>query len=222
RDTAFRGSVFGRYVKQYGSSLYLPPMEYVEGFAAYQDNFLPNDRHPVPEGRRFHSLGTGGLHYHLNYLTPYWDPAGGFQLDLTSQGGTVELEDRPPALGERSHQAAHQFTGQFSMVKGFPDLTDLVSDKHLLGEWAAPALCWLAETRLALRVYGAGGLPDEVEYFPLGGGSLFRGFDQSERQGSLVWVASAEWRGPLARGLHWGGCDHRFRARNIYHPPLFH
>src|SRR5262249_29175047 len=44
-DTAFRGSVFARYVKQYSPSLYLPPMEYVEAFGAYQDNFLPRDKH---------------------------------------------------------------------------------------------------------------------------------------------------------------------------------
>src|SRR5207302_6479518 len=106
--------------------------------------------------------------------------------------------------------------GQFSIVKGFPDLTDLATKNGPLGEGAAPALCWLAETRLALRVYGAGGLPDEVEYFPLGGGSLFRGFDQAERQGSLVWVASAEWRVPLLRGLKWDCCDHVLGLRSIW------
>ncbi|HKB37185.1 MAG TPA: M1 family aminopeptidase [Gemmataceae bacterium] len=216
RDTAFRGVVYARYVKQYGSSLYLPPMEYVEGFADYQDNFLPNNLHPVPGARRFDNLGTGGLHYHLNYLTPYWDPAGGFQLDLTYAGGTVELDDGPPALKERTQRAAHQVTGQFSMVKGFPDLTGLATASGPLGEWAGPALCWLADSRLAFRLYGAAGLPDEVEYFPLGGGSLFRGFDQRERQGSLVWVASAEWRLPLAREVHWDVCDHVFGARNLY------
>src|SRR5262249_53920222 len=71
-----------------------------------------------------------------------------------------------------------------------------------MSAWAGPALCWLADSRLALHLYGAGGIPDEVEYFPLGGGSLFRGFDQAQRQGSLVWVASLEWRVPLATGLH--------------------
>jgi len=128
----------------------------------------------------------------------------------------VEFENGPAALKERSHRAAHQAIGQFSMVKGFPDLTSLATKEGPLGEWVAPALCWLADTRFALRVYGAGGLPDEVEYFPLGGGSLFRGFDQAERQGSLVWVASAEWRVPLARQVHWDVCDHVFGARNLY------
>ena len=48
RDTAFRGSVYGRYVLQYGSSLYLPPMHYLEGFALYSDNFLPFVKSGVP------------------------------------------------------------------------------------------------------------------------------------------------------------------------------
>ncbi len=215
RDTAFRGSVFGRYVKQYGSSLYLPPMEYVEGFGAYQDNFLPNPRNRVAGAARFDSTALGGVHYHLNYLTPYWDPVGGFQLDLTYAGGNVELEGAAPGPHEDRHRPAHQLVGQFSTVKGVPDLTALAGDGPL-GEWAAPGLCWLAESRLALRLYGAAGLPDEVEFFPLGGGSVFRGYDQQERQGSAVWVASVEWRVPLAREVTWDFCDHAFGVRNVF------
>ena len=41
RTRPCRGVVFGRYILMYGDSLYLPPMHYVETFAAYQDNFLP-------------------------------------------------------------------------------------------------------------------------------------------------------------------------------------
>ena len=39
---------------------------------------------------------------------------------------------------------------------------------------------------------------------------------RAERQGSLVWVASAEWRVPLAKEVHWDVCDHVFGARNLY------
>ena len=63
----------------------------------------------------------------------------------------------------------------------------------------ASLLAYLAESRIAARIYGAGGIPDEVEYYALGGGELFRGFDQRERQGSAVWVGSLEWRLPLAQ-----------------------
>jgi hemolysin activation/secretion protein len=65
-------------------------------------------------------------------------------------------------------------------------------------------------------VYGAGGLPDEVEYFPLGGGSLFRGYDQAQRQGSLVWVGSVEWRLPIIKEMQCDICDHTIGARNVY------
>jgi Peptidase family M1 domain len=216
RDTAFRGSVYGRYVMQYGSSLYLPPMEYVEGFGAYQDNFLPDPRNRVTGARRFDSTGVGGVHYHLNYLTPYWDAVGGFQFDLTYAGGVVELQDPNPISGIDRHKQAHQLFGQFSTVRSFPDLTGLVQSGGALSGWAAPALCWLNETRLAFRLYGAAGLPDEVEYFPMGGGSVFRGYDQRERQGSLVWVGSVEWRVPLAREVAWDVCDHVAGGRNLY------
>lgn len=199
RDTAFRASVFGRYVFKYTSSLYLQPMEYLEGFAAYQDNFLPLPKNSVPGAQRYDSTALGGLHFSVNYLTPYWDPQGGFKLDLTYAGGVVDV-DRT--------RAAHQFTGQLSVVKELPDLTGL---------GIAFNLCeWLSRSRLAVRAYAAGGLPDEVEYFLLGGSTLFRGFDQSERQGSLVWVASLEYRMPLVRDVRWDCCDHVFGVRNVY------
>src|SRR5262249_4892153 len=44
---ATRAVLFGRYVMQYGPSLYLPPTQYVEAFANYQDNFLPFERHAL-------------------------------------------------------------------------------------------------------------------------------------------------------------------------------
>ena len=89
--------------------------------------------------------------------------------------------------------------GQLSFVKGLPD-----------------GLGWLSETRLAGRIFAAVGLPNNGYYFPLGGGDLFRGFDLSQRQGSLVWVGSLEWRVPLARGLKWDVIDHSAGLRNIY------
>ena len=215
-QSAFRGSMFARYVKQYGSSLYLPPMEYYEGFAVYQDNFLPRNLHPVAGARRYDNMETAGVHYHLNYLTPYWDPVGGFQVDLTYAGGEVGLDNGPIPQASRGYRAAHQFVGQLSAVKGLPDLTGLVAEHAGVRSWAGPALCWLADTRLALHLYGAGGLPNYVEYFPLGGSGLFRGFSQQERQGSLVWVGSLEWRVPLVRGVHWDVCDHFAGGRNLY------
>jgi hypothetical protein len=203
QQNAFRGVVFGRYIFQYGSSLYLPPMHYVELFSDYQDNFLPYARSSVEFGERPQREATAGIHYRLDYLTPYWDPEGGFRLDLSYQGGWAELAK------SQGMQAAW---GQFSIVKGLPDLSEAVGGAPLL----EPALRYLGDTRLALRMYGAMALPTRGEFFTMGGGDLFRGFDQAQRQGSAVWVGSVEWRLPLARGLALDVCDHVLGLRNLY------
>ncbi len=43
-----RGVLFGRYVFQYSSSLYLPPMHYVELFTEVQNNALPVPDNVIP------------------------------------------------------------------------------------------------------------------------------------------------------------------------------
>jgi hypothetical protein len=187
---ANRGVLFGRYVFQYGSSFYLPPVEYVEAFGAVQDNFLPFTRTPMPGGERFQHQTIGGLHYHINYLTPYWDAEGGYQFDVTYSSGLTVLGQQDPF---------NRLDAQFALVKCMPD-------------WTGP----LSSTRMAARVYGAAGLPDEGEFFPLGGEKLVRGFGLAERQGSVVWVASLEWRVPLARHLECDFCDHTAGLRNVY------
>jgi hypothetical protein len=94
-------------------------------------------------------------------------------------------------------------------VKSFPDLTGLFDDK-----WG-PLFGYLSDTRFAVRGYVAGGLPDEVEFFTLGSGTLFRGFNQRQRQGSFVWLGNFEWRLPIMQHLEWDCCDHVFGVRNI-------
>jgi hypothetical protein len=193
------GVLFGRYVFSYGDSLYLPPMHYVETFATVTDHLLPLPDQPVPGAEHFDSQTTAGVHYHLDYLTPYWDPEGGFRIDATYQTGI-------PIFGER--EPFNAWSGQVSYVKCLPDLHG--------PEVLAPVLQWLSDTRLALRAFGAVALPTNGELFALGGGLRFRGYDLSARQGSLVWVGSVEWRVPLARDLKWDCCDHVARLRNIY------
>jgi hypothetical protein len=185
-----RGVLFGRYVFQYSSSLYLPPMNYLEAFTAIDSHNLAPPRFTVPGAVPINEETLVGLHYHKDYLTPYWDPEAGYRLDATYATGI-------PIFGEQ--QAFNLWQGQISFVKGLPD-----------------GLGWLSETRLAARIYGAVGLPSNGEYFPLGGGDLFRGFDLKEREGSLVWVGSLEWRLPLARGLKWDVIDHAAGLRGIW------
>src|SRR5262249_46236595 len=145
-------------------------MHYVETFGAYLDHNLPAPRQFVPGAQVIEHQGGMGVHYHLDYLTPYWDPEGGFRLDATYTGG----------IGD--DQPFHRFDGQFSTV-------------HSLPECLGP----LSETRLAWRLYGAAALPDSGDYYTLGGADLFRGFDLKQRQGNAVWVGSVEWRVPVFR-----------------------
>jgi hypothetical protein len=185
-----RGVLYGRYVIDYASSLYLPPMQYVEMFGTIQDHALPEPQEIVPGADHFNHQTAVGLHYHKDYLTPYWDPEGGFKFDMTYASGL-------PILGEK--RSFERLDGQFSIVKGLPDC---------LGP--------LSQTRLALRIYGGAALPQNGELFAMGGSSLFRGFDLSDRQGSLLWVASLEWRVPIVRQVTWDCCDHFVGIRNIY------
>jgi len=202
-----RGSVFGRYVFEYGDSLYLPPMHYVEMFGVFQQNFLPIPKTTVPGAERYDQTDTLGLHYHLDLLTPYWDPEGGARIDATYSVGLADLD---------ANRALQQLTGQASVVKFTPDLTSYVNEGTGVGRVLAPPLRWLADTKWAFRAYGAVGLPNRAEYFPLGGSELLRGFDLAQRQGSITWVASAEWRVPLARHLVWDALDHSIGVRNVY------
>jgi hypothetical protein len=190
-----RGVLFGRYVFQYSSSLYLPPMHYLEAFADIQDHALPDPYQRIPGTNQFDEQTGLGLHYHIDYLTPYWDPAGGFRFDLTYTAGI-------PIFGE--HESFNRVDGQFSMVKGLPD-------------WTGP----LSQTRVAARIYGATGLPNNGNYYTMGGANLFRGYDLSQRQGSSVWVASLEWRIPIVRHAEWDCCDHVVGIRNIYVAPFY-
>jgi hypothetical protein len=207
KDTAVHGVVFERYIFLYGSSLYLQPAHYLEGYAAYSDNFFPFAKSNVPGAERFDRTSTLGVHYRLNYLTPYWDPEGGFLLDLDYETGAAELN---------RYQVLNKVSGEVSTLCYLPDLTGKLEPFPAVQSAARPALEYLADTRLAVRLYGAMGLPTRGLFFTMGGGELFRGFDLAERQGSAVWVGSLEWRAPLAKGLTWDAFDHIVGLRNVY------
>src|SRR5262249_51220378 len=144
-SNALRGVVFSRYVFQYGDSLYMPPMHYVEAFAMYQDNFLPDLNTPEPGGERFTREAIAGVHYRIDYLTPYWDPEGGFRFEAVYESGLVDLN---------SQTNINKLSGQLSFVKSAPDLTAVSSKVECL----KPVCDWFSDTRLALRGYGAMGL----------------------------------------------------------------
>ena len=199
---ARRGVLFGRYIFKYGSSLYYPPMEFAETFLTAQDNFLPYEANPSLPGVRFNETATAGFHYRKDYLTPYWDPIGGFRWDIWYQGGAAM---QPSTVGMQ------EISSQFSFVKSLPDFSESVADIP----WLAGPLHWLGQSRLAFRVFGGTSMPGRGEFFSMGGSMYFRGFDLAQRQGSSIWVDSVEWRMPLARGLHLDFLDHVMSLHGI-------
>lgn len=200
---AFRGVLWLRHIFTYGASLYLPPIHYLEGFAQYSDNFLPYPTQSLPTGDRYDRTTTLGLHYRINYLTPYWDPEGGFQFDAWYEGGMAQL---PATVG------LQKLSGQLSLVKTPPNLAGHVGDQPRLRH----VLEWLADWKIAMRAYGATAAPSRGEFFTMGGSDLFRGFDMAQRQGSTVWVGSVEARIPIARRLNVTAVDHVIGLNNAY------
>jgi len=201
-NQANRGVAYGRYVIDYGDSLYLPPFQYVETFVSIQDDLLPFAIETVPGAERFRHQGIGGAHYHINYLTPYWNPEGGFSADLSYAAGLVLPGEHTPNAPPNQIfgiDGSHQLLGQATYVQAVPD-----------------GLGWLSNTVFAFRAYGAFGLPNYVQYFALGGSELFRGFSLAQRQGSALWVGSLEWRFPVLKDLNWGFFDRALCLRNIY------
>jgi hypothetical protein len=190
-DTANRAVLFGRYIFQPGSSLYLPPISYLDLFTTYQDNFLPLPRERAAGAQRPGFTWLSGPHYRLNLYTPYWDPEQGVWVDLTYAGGVARLDGR--------NAGAHQIRTEFAMVRK-------PAEGH--GYWS--------EVKFAGRGVFAAAWPDHGEFFTLGGGTQFRGFDLQQRQGSLLWLANAEARLPVFRDVRWNFVDRIVGARNVH------
>jgi hemolysin activation/secretion protein len=137
-------------------------------------------------------------------MTPYWDAEGGYTIDASYQFGL-------PVFGSDHH--FNQAYGQFAWVKGMSFVRDWLGDGHVAN--------WLADTRWAFRVGGAAALPNNGQFFALGGGDNFRGFDLAERQGSMLWIGSIEWRVPVAVNRQWDFVDHIGTVRNVYVAPFY-
>jgi hypothetical protein len=203
-SNAIRGALWARYVFTYGASLYLPPIHFLEGFTQYSDNFLPVPSQPIPGGVRYKDTTTAGLHYRINYLTPYWNPEGGFQFDAWYEGGVSELGTTTVGV--------QKLSAQFALVKSPPNLSRY-AEGH---PWMQSGLSWLSDWLIAVRAYGATAAPGRGEFFTMGSDTLFRGFDMAQRQGSTVWVGSVECRVPVLQRLKFDMVDHVVGVRNVY------
>jgi hypothetical protein len=185
-----RAVAYHRWVIKQGSSLYLPPMVYHEGFVSYQDNFLPFARTTTPGAVRWDRAWTLGWHLRANLYTPYWNPETGVWVDVAGGVGQARVP---------GWTTTGEFRAELAGVQQLP-------------EWLGP----LQHARVAGRVVGMGALPDKGQFYALGGGTLFRGYDLAQRQGSALWVGNAELRVPVVREAEWDVLDHTFGARSVW------
>jgi hypothetical protein len=186
-----RGRVYGRYIFLETSSLYQEPVHFIEGYGRLEHAFNRDPRFVPPGVENYDDFAAFGLRYYQNYLTPYWDPEGGFKIDLNYESG-------PPIVGNY-REWYNRVQGEFALVKKMPD-----------------GFGYLSETRLAGRVFGGIGVPDNGWHFQLGGANRLRGLDRDAREGSAVWVATVEWRLPVWRNVDFDMCDHVCRMKHLY------
>ena len=158
-EHASRGVLFERYVMLPGSSFYLPPFEYVEAFEAVQSNPLPVPSEPSPGAMPFHQQTLTGLHYHINLVTPYWNPEGGFMLDTTyAEGLPCWASTGPSRSSTRSCRSSRRSATCWASAK-----TSRSSAGWAIRDWRRGPTA-------------ADAIQDEAQIFTLGGGDMFRGY----------------------------------------------
>src|SRR5262249_11339649 len=119
-----------------------------------------------------------------------WDPEAGYRLWINYECGQ-QLQD--------DHETYQRVQGEISYVQSMPS-----------------GLGYFSETRLALRAYGGIGDPSNAQLFQLGGPNRIRGLDWNTRDGSALWIATAEWRFPIWRDIDCDMCDHVLRLKHMY------
>jgi hypothetical protein len=179
-----RTRIYGRYIIHETPSLYLNPVEYIEGYARMESVAAGSgEGRFVPQGvESFNSQAGIGLRWYRNYLTPYWDPEGGYRLD-------VNLEHGLPIVG--TYDWYERAQAEFVYVKS-------------MGE----GMGYLSTSKWAFRLWGGMGWPDNGYHWQLGGSDKLRGLARNDREGDAGWVGSLEWRLPL-----WKSADVDFLYR---------
>jgi hypothetical protein len=186
-----RGRLYGRYIFNETSSMYLDPIEFAEVYARAEQEFRDSGRY-IPLGvTNYDSFAAVGLRYFRNYLTPYWNPEGGYRFDFNYELGL-------PIIGAYG-DVYNRVQCEISFVKTLP-------------EWTGP----LAATRLAARLYGGVGFPQSGYHFQLGGPTRFRGFNRDDVEGDMLWVASLEWRFPMWISADVDFVDRIFRLKHVW------
>lgn len=189
-----RAVMYLRDIREQTSSLYWLPREFVDYYVAYQSNWMPEPRNKFL-GEKIDPLTTIGIRYFRETYVPYWDPEMGFRIDGSAALGL-------PVFGEE--KLSGLAWAQASWVTAPPE-----------------GLGWWSDVKFAVRGLAGIGFPKNARLFTLGGAQLFRGFDWSERQGSCMWIGSAEVRLPVCPHLNVDLLDRIVRIENIYLAPFY-
>jgi hypothetical protein len=182
-----QGELFLRYNYLYTSSFLYPNLGFVDAYVRFGDNFFPDEtfRRPNnPDAEIYRNIRAAGIRFHLDTRMPYWNPERGFAIDAAYENGF------------RAFNAGESFNrgfGQISAVRKLPE-----------------GLGYLSETRIASRLRGGIGSPDQGEHFRLGGALGFRGQRSEDTEGSAFWLTGADWRFPL-----WGEVDREYFDQTV-------
>lgn len=169
-----QAKLYLRWHQVYTTSLIYPHLAYADLYFRVGDNFFPDEdvRPPSAPGvEDYRDVRAVGLAYQIDTQMPYWNPEKGFRFETAYEFGF------------------HAFDGGESYNRVWGQL----SGAHRL----PPGLGWLSETRMAGRLAGGVGAPDNGEHFRFGGPLRFRGQRSEDTEGSLFWLTTAEWRFPL-------------------------
>lgn len=188
-----QGRFFLRWNQIYTSSYIYPNLAYAETYFRFGDNFFPMQNYrppPRPGVDQLLNVNGLGIAYHLDTRIPYWNPAKGFVVDALAEHGFV--------IGN----AGSTYNRVWSQVGAV----------HTLPE----GLGYFSDTRLAARLAGGLGSPDNAEQFRFGGPYAFRGLRSYRVYGSDYWLSSLDWRFPLYPDMDWNIVDNIVNWRSLY------
>lgn len=188
-----QAKLYLRWHQAYTTSFIFEDLAYAEVYFRVGDNFFPDEDFRPPENplvEDYRNIRAVGVSYHVNTQMPYWNPETGFQFDITYERGFV--------LGGKG-ETYDRVWSQLSGVKRLE---------------SAPG--YLAETRLAGRIAGGIGSPDNGEHFRFGGPLRFRGQRSEDTEGNMFWLASTEWRFPLLTDMDNPLIDNFANFRSLY------
>ena len=192
-DPYDQGRLYLRWNQAYTTSFIYEDLAFLEVYFRGGDNFWPNPdvrRHDAPGVEVYRDIRALGVWYHVDTQMPYWNPEKGYRFDANYEYGL-----RAFGAGETFHRVWSQGSAVHKLPEG---------------------LGYLSRTRLAGRLGGGVGSPDNGNHFQLGGPLRFRGQRSEDTEGSAFWVASAEWRLPLLTRLDLPIHDNVANWRSLY------